>query len=354
MSAIQPTPAAGLAGTSGSIGIPAERAGGSRSAAAPRGQGAAPPEGPPRPKAPAANADAPPKAGLLDDRWILAALFALPLGVCLRGLGYYSAPIAERLRNPLHSWLKPAGTLGLTFGLLGFAMFVFMWLYPLRKKIRWLAWTGKLGSWLRIHILAGIWIPLVVAVHAAWRFEGVIGLGYYAMLVVCLSGVIGRYLYVRIPHSHSGLELSLEEVASERAALITRISMALGIDAAEVEGMLSLEPPSEAKLSWFQTLVKLFNDDRARAQKIKRLRNEWCHTGPGRRHLDPHTLRKVLKLARREMSLQQQVRMLEATRVVFGYWHVAHRPVAVTALVAVLVHVVVAVMIGGVAGSHAR
>jgi hypothetical protein len=52
------------------------------------------------------------------------------------------------------------------------------------------------------------------------------------------------------------------------------------------------------------------------------------------------------------MALQQQARMLEATRLVFGYWHVAHRPVAVTALVAVMVHVIVAVMIGGVAGSH--
>jgi hypothetical protein len=233
-------------------------------------------------------------------------------------------------------------------------MFVFMWLYPLRKKIRWLAWTGKLGSWLRIHILAGLWIPLVVAVHAAWRFEGVIGLGYYAMLLVCLSGVIGRYLYVRIPHSHSGLELSLEEVAAERTTLVSRIALALGVDAADVRSMLALEPPSEVKLNWFQTLVKLYRDDRARARALKQLQREWCQRGPGRRNIDPRTLRQVLKLARREMALQQQARMLEATRLVFGYWHVAHRPVAVTALVAVTVHVIVAVMIGGVAGNHIR
>jgi hypothetical protein len=42
------------------------------------------------------------------------------------------------------------------------------------------------------------------------------------------------------------------------------------------------------------------------------------------------------------------VRMLEGTRKVFGYWHVAHRPFAITALLAVLVHVVVAVVVGGV------
>jgi len=33
--------------------------------------------------------------------------------------------------------------------------------------------------------------------------------------------------------------------------------------------------------------------------------------------------------------------MLDTTRRLFGYWHVAHRPIAVTALLAVLVHVAV-------------
>ena len=301
-----------------------------------------------------AKPDGPARHSLADDRWILAALFALPIGVCLRGMSYYTSPIAQRLRDPLHPWLKPGGVLGLTFGVLGFAMFVFMWLYPLRKKIRWLAWTGKLGSWLRIHILAGLWIPLVVAVHAAWRFDGVIGLGYWAMIVVSLSGVIGRYLYVRIPHSHSGLELSLEEVAAERGALVSRIASALGMEEADVRHMLAIEPPSEGKRSWSQTLVKLWTDDWARGKALQRLRREWNRGGPGRRSADPQTLKRVLKLARREMALQQQVHMLEATRVVFGYWHVAHRPVAVTALVAVTVHVIVAVFIGGVASGSMR
>jgi hypothetical protein len=38
--------------------------------------------------------------------------------------------------------------------------------------------------------------------------------------------------------------------------------------------------------------------------------------------------------------------MLAATHRVFRFWHVAHRPVAVTALVAVVVHVVVVVAFG--------
>jgi hypothetical protein len=46
------------------------------------------------------------------------------------------------------------------------------------------------------------------------------------------------------------------------------------------------------------------------------------------------------------MALGQQARMLEATQQVFRFWHAAHKPVAFTALIAVLIHVVVVVAMG--------
>jgi hypothetical protein len=38
--------------------------------------------------------------------------------------------------------------------------------------------------------------------------------------------------------------------------------------------------------------------------------------------------------------------MLDATHKVFRWWHVAHRPFAITALVAVVIHVAVVVWLG--------
>ena len=37
--------------------------------------------------------------------------------------------------------------------------------------------------------------PLLVAVHAGWRFEGLIGLGYAAILIVCNFTPVPRYAY---------------------------------------------------------------------------------------------------------------------------------------------------------------
>ena len=64
------------------------------------------------------------------------------------------------------------------------------------------------------------------------------------------------------------------------------------------------------------------------------------------RDADRAAIRAVLRLASQEVALAQQARMLDATQSVFRYWHVLHRPVAIAALVAVLVHVVVVVALG--------
>jgi hypothetical protein len=228
-------------------------------------------------------------------------------------------------------------------------MFLFLWLYPLRKAIRWLAWTGAVGSWMRVHIVIGLSLPLMVAVHAGWRFDGLIGLGYLSMVVVCLSGIVGRYLYVHIPRRRDGAELSMEEVANERRALVTRIAAATGLEPQRVERSLSSDASAYQGLDPLRTMVRMLRDDLARGRAIQALRREWSAPRPGARPPSRTALDEAARLARRELKLAQQVRMLEATRRVFGWWHVAHRPFAITALLAVLIHVVVAVVVGAVA-----
>jgi hypothetical protein len=199
-----------------------------------------------------------------------------------------------------------------------------------------------------VHTIAGLSLPLLGAVHAGWRFDGLIGLGYLAMLVVCLSGLIGRYLYVRIPRSRTGLELSLDEVTSERRALVTRISAATGLDPVGIETALAIDPEPHANLGPLRAIARMAQNDLTRWRAMRTLRREWSKGRPGSRPPDPIVLREALALARREITLDQQVRLLDATRKVFSYWHIAHFPFAATALTAVIIHVLVAVLIGGV------
>ncbi len=260
--------------------------------------------------------------------------------VSIAGLPYYVLPIGERVRHPLHAWLKPSGYVGQTAGLLALALFLFMWLYPLRKRVRWLRFTGPLAAWLDIHIVAGLVLPVVGAIHAAWRFQGLIGLGYLAMLTVSLSGFVGRYLYTHIPRSRSGLELTRTQTQERREQFLERLATMTGIDRDDIERSVRSESQGPARAGIGSTLKGLVTDDLARWRASTELRRRW------KNRLSRSQLREVIRLVRQEMKLEQQLRMLDATRRVFAFWHVAHLPFAITAFVAVAIHVVVVVALG--------
>ena len=92
----------------------------------------------------------------------------------------------------------------------------------------------------------------------------------------------------------------------------------------------------------------MVRDDFQRARLVARLKEQWSRPRPGQPPLDRRALAETLRLARREIALQQEARLLAATRRLFGAWHVFHRPFAATALLAVAIHVVVAIVVGGV------
>ncbi len=284
---------------------------------------------------------------VVGDFWPVIVLLAAPIALTIWGREYYFADLGVRLRHPFHALLRPTGPLGLSLGIAGFVLFAFMWLYVARKSVKWLAWTGPVGSWLRIHAIVGLVLPVLVAVHAGWRFDGLIGLGYFAMTIVSLSGIIGRYLYAHIPRQRNGLEMSREEVTGERRALLTRIAATTGLEPKAVEQALAVDAEPYAHLDPIRTLIRLAHDDWQRHQLMRHLRREWMRRSDGTT-LDRQELDETLRLARREMSLSQQVRALDAARKVFGLWHVAHRPFAMTALLAVLIHVIVAIVVGGI------
>lgn len=287
----------------------------------------------------AAQAQAPDRHASL--RRALVPALAL-LALCCAGSPYYFLSTAQRVRHAWHPWLRPSGYVGQTAGIVCFAIFVFLWLYPLRKRAPWLAFTGSVARWLDVHVTVGLLLPLIGAVHAAWHFGGLIGLGYAAMCVVVLSGLVGRYIYVRIPRHRNGLELSRDEVASDRRELITSLSQLTRLPPAQIESMLA--PPAAPPGGLLTTVAVMVRDDFARRSAGRRLVERVREEGRG--EFGRESLRELLALARKEMALAQQIRLLDQTYSVFRFWHAAHKPVAISAFVAVAIHVGVVTTVG--------
>ena len=277
--------------------------------------------------------------------WVVFLVIAGLVVLTLAGSPYYLQSMSARVRSPLHAWFRSGGRIGQTLGILALMSFLFLWLYPIRKRVRGFSRIGALPGWLRIHTMVGFFLPWVVALHAAWRFSGLAGLAFFAMLIVWASGIVGRYLYRRIPRNQQGVELTLDQVASRRRELLLEISTFTGLSPQEIEAATLGRLSPSANPGFLGTLGRFVADDWIRRQTSRDLRRLAARSGKAlpRNHDAWH---RILDLTRQQVALEQQARLLEATRRIFRHWHAAHLPVGITALLAVIVHVVVVIAVG--------
>jgi hypothetical protein len=96
-----------------------------------------------------------------------------------------------------------SGFVGHSIGVIGFLlMLATETLYSVRKRLADARW-GSMASWLRLHIVMGLVGPYMVLLHTSWKFNGLAGLLTLVTFVVVTSGVVGRYLYTRMPRDET-------------------------------------------------------------------------------------------------------------------------------------------------------
>jgi len=109
--------------------------------------------------------------------------------------------------------IKPGSGLGYYFGYVGGVMMLLMLLYPLRKHVGWARNWGPLRYWFMLHMVFGIGGPTLVLFHSTFHVKSLnAGVALYSMLLVAISGVVGRFIYKRIHLGLYGRKASIEEL----------------------------------------------------------------------------------------------------------------------------------------------
>lgn len=107
----------------------------------------------------------------------------------------------------------PGSSLDYYLGVAGGSMMLALFLYPLRKRVRLLRVAGPVRLWFASHMALGIGGPLVVLVHSRFQAQSLnAAVALACMLVVMLSGVVGRFIYMRIHHGLYGERATLQEM----------------------------------------------------------------------------------------------------------------------------------------------
>jgi hypothetical protein len=259
------------------------------------------------------------------------------------GLDYYLTPLEERFYHPHHSWFKPSGVYGHGLGIVGTLLILIgVFGYKARKNYRSLSRLGRLKHWLEFHIFLCTLGPIMILFHTAFKFGGIVSVSFWSMVAVVASGVIGRFIYVQIPRSIEGGELSLAEIQQLKLNLdeVLRNDYQLDdVSYAEINLAVAGHPNANSGINnLLGGIIEKRWADQVRFQQIRQtLRVQ---------KLKSKDRKRVIKLIRNEVSLNNKIERLQTMRKLFKYWHVVHLPFAMIMLIIMVIHVAVTLAFG--------
>ena len=259
--------------------------------------------------------------------------------VGLDGWTYYTTPAAVRGYTRAHQMLRPAGRVGHLFGVGGFVLMLVPMAYSVRKKVRRFRDAGSIKTWLEVHIFCGIFGPVMVTFHTAFRFNGIVSVAYWSMVAVVLSGFVGRYLFVRIPKSIRGHELTQADLNTRALQLSRELSAAALPEKllAEIEAFEQRVAPPHDRPSY----AALFFGEIKMRREITRFRRT-----VEQRAIAPALHHDVIEVAAERATLMRRIAYLNKTKRLFELWHVFHIPLVYIMFVIVLMHVAVTMYMG--------
>jgi len=288
-------------------------------------------------------------------RLFLAWMLALAVVLVIAGYGwnYYTLSAAQRPFSPKHALLRPSGTIGIKLGMVGVLLFFLIYLYPLRKKWGWLGRQGNSRHWLDFHVVLGTAAPIIIAFHSSFKFGNIAGMAFWSMLMVTLSGFVGRYFYSHIPRSLNAAELSMKEIKDKEEALRRELAEQKQTFGFSVDALAELPTPAEvAKTPIAASLLSMFLIDFKRPFQASLVRLRAAGFGPwlfsffGLFSTRDQKLERAIRVAQKQASLSQSIVFLSHTQRIFQLWHVIHRPFSYAFAILAIIHIGLALFMG--------
>ncbi len=247
-----------------------------------------------------------------------------------------------------HNLFRAGDDVGYWLGVAGGVMMLLLFTYPLRKHVKRLHGWGKVKAWFWVHMGLGIAGPLLVLLHSTFRVGSLnAAVALFSMGVVVGSGVVGRFLYVRV---NRGLHEDQASLRRQRA----RAGLADG----ESRSLLNVAPLVQARLAMFerrelgpagasgawglQVLTLPLRQRlvaRACAADLRDAFDRLAATGHWTWAERSDKVSRASHLVQRHLAAVAGVARSGAYARLFALWHVAHVPFVILLALSAVAHV---------------
>jgi thioredoxin reductase len=268
---------------------------------------------------------------------VLALLWAL------WHLDYYRLPAPVRPTHDKHGFLRPSLGIGLWLGVAATALIGANLLYLVRRSLWFGLRLGSLTTWMTSHVATGILAFLLVLLHGGLAPRDTPGgHAFWALLILLVTGAVGRYFYSYVPRAANGRELELAEVKDRLARVPDSWSPGQREFGQQVrKEILGLIEARQWRSTFFGRVLALLGVQRGVRRTLQRLGEAAREAG-----IPEEQIHHTLGLARDAHRTALTAAHFEDLRAILGTWRWLHRWVAVFMVVLVVIHVVHALAFG--------
>lgn len=244
---------------------------------------------------------------------------------------------------------KAGDDIGYNLGLAGGLMMLSLLIYPLRKRLRFMDRMGSMQAWFRYHQIAGITGPVLVLFHSTFRIGSMNArVALYAMILVAVSGVIGRFLYRHIHRGMYGQHLTMRDAENDLAQCTEDVRSVFAAYPKIEEKLKAFrvaafahEPKLSARLWRFMTLkARGHRLSQAIREQIKRALHKAKHENQMTQRQRILTYQLAKQKADAYVDAVCEAAQLSSWERLFSLWHVAHVPFLYLLVISGIVHVV--------------
>ena len=245
---------------------------------------------------------------------------------------------------------SPQGGFGYVLGIIGGVLMLVLFIYPLRKRLTLLQEAGTLPSWFQIHMICGVLGPVLILFHATFEVKSInAAVAVTCMLLVAISGLVGRFLYRRIHYGlygrlttaedmQKGLQASLNDLSS-RIGAFPELQQLVDEFGARVNRPLDrfwLRFFHFVSLGWYRHRTL-----RAVRSLLGNIRLDATSSSiDSSLELSSEELKSLVNKVERTCGAMQRAAQFSTYERLFALWHLAHVPFVYLFVLTAIAHVV--------------
>ncbi len=275
---------------------------------------------------------------------LLVRLMAQFVSVCFCvaiGVGIYRKDFEQ---------FVPGEGVGYWLGIVGGTAMLLLLLYPLVKRSTKLGFQKHSVFWLRVHMFLGTAGPILILYHSNFSFGATnSNIALISMILVSVSGVMGRYIYTRLHRGMSAVKLDLGSLLADSTRVLTHVGDQTGGNSSAISlamanyANIALPQSGQLLSGLFKTMFLPLRSSFARSNIMREVRKALrknANSANWSRAEERQRLTVVSAHVDEFMYLVSKASQLGFWERMFSAWHILHVPLFFVLLVSGVVHVV--------------